>query len=114
MKIVFSRKGFDSQYGGVASPILPDGGITSFPIPSRYGRPVGDLSFRGKPLTTLLNDLAGGVGTVHLDPDLQADCVSRRSGWRPSFGQVGNAQSHLENQGVEVGDVFLFFGWFRR
>ena len=34
MKIVLSRKGFDSQYGKQASPILPDGTLLSFPIPS--------------------------------------------------------------------------------
>lgn len=26
---------------------------------------------------------------------------------------MGSAQSHLANEGVGVGDVFLFFGWFR-
>ncbi|WBY01533.1 hypothetical protein PE066_19035 [Ramlibacter tataouinensis] len=114
MRIIFSRKGFDSQYGGVPSPLLPDGGLTSFPIPSRYGRPIDDLSFRGRPLVDLVNDLKGGVGTVHLDPDLEADCVPRQPGWLPTFGQVGGAQSHLANEGVGVGDVFLFFGWFRQ
>jgi len=24
MKVILSRKGFDSEYGGIASPILPD------------------------------------------------------------------------------------------
>lgn len=80
LKIIFSRKGFDSQYGGVASPILPDGGITSFPIPSRLGRPVTQLWFRGKPLTDLLNDLVTGVETVQLDPDLHDDSVVREAG----------------------------------
>ncbi|MDR6847721.1 hypothetical protein J2Y57_000916 [Sphingomonas sp. BE137] len=28
------------------------------------------------------------------------------------FGQCGAAQSHLSNQGVGVGDIFLFFGLF--
>jgi len=32
----------------------------------------------------------------------------------PLFGQSGNAQSHLEKQEVNVADLFLFFGWFRR
>ncbi len=31
---------------------------------------------------------------------------------RWSFGQTGAAQTHLENNGVGVGDVFLFFGLF--
>ena len=29
------------------------------------------------------------------------------------FGQIDMAQSHLDKQGVEEGDLFLFFGWFR-
>lgn len=33
MKIILSRKGFDSSAGGVASPILPGGEMISLPIP---------------------------------------------------------------------------------
>jgi hypothetical protein len=33
--------------------------------------------------------------------------------WKACFGQHGTAQLHLSKQGVEKGDVFLFFGWFR-
>ena len=35
MKIILSRKGFDSGYGGCPNPILPDGTLLSLPIPSR-------------------------------------------------------------------------------
>ncbi|MBO4456467.1 MAG: hypothetical protein J5802_01965 [Butyrivibrio sp.] len=34
MKIILSRKGFDSTNGGCASPIMPDGTLLSMPIPS--------------------------------------------------------------------------------
>ena len=34
MKLILSRKGFDSSAGGIASPILPDGRMISLPIPS--------------------------------------------------------------------------------
>jgi len=34
LRVVLSRKGFDSSYGGYPSPILPDGTLVSFPIPS--------------------------------------------------------------------------------
>ena len=34
MKIILSRKGFDSGNGGQPSPILPDGTLLSMPIPS--------------------------------------------------------------------------------
>ena len=33
MKIILSRKGFDSEYAGQPSPILPDGTLLSMPIP---------------------------------------------------------------------------------
>jgi len=33
MKIILSRKGFDSSYGGYPSPILPDKTLLSLPIP---------------------------------------------------------------------------------
>jgi hypothetical protein len=35
MKVILSRKGFDSGYGGIPSPVLPDGTMLSLPIPSK-------------------------------------------------------------------------------
>ena len=117
MKFIFSRKGFDSQYGGVPSPILSDGTLLPLPIPSRQGRSLRDIQSSVGPLHTLVSDLTGGkIGAdtlVHLDPDLQSLSVPRLAGWQPSFGQVGAAQGHLAKQGVGQGDLFLFFGWFR-
>lgn len=118
MKFIFSRKGFDSQYGGVPSPILPDGTLLPLPIPSAYGRPLRDIQSPAGPLHTLVSDLTGGkIGPdtlVHLDPDLQGASVPRQDGWQPSLGQCDAAQGHLAKQGVGPGDVFLFFGWFRQ
>ena len=34
MKIILSRKGFDSANGGIVSPIMEDETLISFPIPS--------------------------------------------------------------------------------
>ena len=34
MKIILSRKGFDSANGGIVSPIMEDGTLVSFPIPA--------------------------------------------------------------------------------
>lgn len=116
MKIVISRKGFDSQYGGIPSPVFPNGSVLPFPIPSPAGRPLRDLQHNGIPVHQLVHQLGGRLGpadTVHLDPDLAAAAVTRKPGWRPSLGQVGSAQKHLRNQGVASGDLFLFFGWYR-
>lgn len=117
MKIVFSRKGFDSSYGGMPSPILPGLGPVSLPIPSDAGESASAFRTAGLPLAALLTDLSRhkhDAGTiVHFDPDLDPTSRRRRHGWRAAFGQVGAAQSHLANRGVGVGDLFLFFGWFR-
>ena len=118
MKIVFSRKGFDSQNGGVPSPIFPDGTALSLPIPyPRSPTRFRDVRWRstslGPIVECLTNGRVKGKHRCHLDPDLNADALARSPGWRPAFGQVEIAQRHLENQGVGPGDLFLFFGWFR-
>lgn len=119
MKIVLSRKGFDSAAGRVASPIFPDGRMLSLPIPHPPGIwTYQDILFDGCPIGELVSDLTGGKlgpsNHAHLDPDLRADAIPRKAGWRPLFGQDSAAQSHLARQGVGPGDLFLFFGWFRR
>lgn len=117
MRIVFSRKGFDSQYGGVPSLVLPDGRVCPLPIPSSFGRPARECRFGEHHVGQIAADLTGELidenPSVHLDPDLATDSLARGPGWRPSFGQVSSAQSHLSNRGVGPGDLFLFFGWLQ-
>ncbi len=118
-KLVLSRKGFDSGYGGMPSPILPDGRLLPLPIPSPHDAfTLGDVNARGVELAPLLADLnrgRHGMGTtVHLDPDLDRKPALRPEAWRPALGQTGGSQTHLQRQGVAPGDVFLFFGWFRQ
>lgn len=118
MKLVLSRKGFDATYGGMPSPIMPDGTLVPLPIPSTHDQATfADLDFPGVDLGALLHDLSGGrhrlASTIHLDPDLERPPRRRLSGWLPALGQTGAAQQHLARQGVGRGDVFLFFGWFR-
>lgn len=116
MKIIFSRKGYDSESGGVASPIFPNGTFCSLPIPSDEPPMLKDVRFRGERLNRIVGQLkqAEDVGRdgVHLDPDLDRDACHRMRGWLPCFGQIGAAQSHLDSQNVCEGDLFLFFGWF--
>ena len=50
-----------------------------------------------------------------MDPDIRKGIRLREpSSWKPAFGQIGASQGLLSNAKVEVGDLFLFFGWFRR
>jgi hypothetical protein len=117
MRIILSRKGVDSGAGRVPSPII-NGFLVSLPIPGLGKISYGDLKFRGISLGTIVEDLSRGElrsnSTVHLDPDLRSRAYPRERGWRPIFGQgEPRAESHLQKCGVTIGDLFLFYGWFR-
>lgn len=106
MKIIFSRKGFDSGSGGGSSPIV-DGKPVSLPIPDSKGiarTTYGDLGL-GVLASAASRGAYGADSLCHHDPMFLPDdrCV---------FGQVGAAQTHLANHDVGRGDVFLFFGRF--
>ncbi len=129
MKIILSRKGFDSEFGGWPSPILPDGKMVSLPIPA-FKKPgnfaYSELLFEGKSLYEIMKQLNSKIKVsgkrikltknvkCHLDPDIYKNFLPRPKGWRPIFGQIGAAAKHLENQKVKEGDLFLFFGTFRK
>lgn len=117
MKIILSRKGFDSAAGGVASPILPDGRMISLPIPDRSSTiRYAEITVHSLSLGGVVEQLTRGEKKAHyfahLDPDLVADAIPRAPRWRPVFGQSGGEQSVLAREGVGPGDLFLFFGWF--
>ncbi|MHA1732971.1 MAG: hypothetical protein ACTSU5_13575 [Promethearchaeota archaeon] len=125
-RIVLSRKGFDSAYGGYPSPVLPGGRMLSLPIPSgdvlRYSdlrfderTSYYDLMFQLRPKVRHRKEWHPLTPSTrcHLDPDLSRETIRRDPSWLPLFGQIGGAQTHLENRGVGAGDLFLFFGTFR-
>ncbi len=123
MKVVLSRKGFDSSAGGGPSPVLPDGTMASLPVPEQPPFAGGSVSYEAVAVAPgwTAGSLARALGTddavlargAHLDPDLDAAARPRPAGWRPVFGQAGAAAAHLSNQGVGVGDTFVFWGLFR-
>lgn len=118
MKLILSRKGFDSANGGQPSPIFPDGTICSLPIPATQDTVrLGDLQHDAFDVAAHVQALTrgrlGATTCVHLDPDIYPTILPRRSGWLPALGQSGAAQSHLAAQCVGPGDLFLFYGWFR-
>jgi hypothetical protein len=106
MKIVLSRKGFDSTSGGGPSPIV-DGVPVSLPIPASAGRPGTSYAALGlgDHVAAASRGRVGADALAHHDPMFTTD-------GRCLFGQCQAAQSHLENQGVGPGDLFLFFGLF--
>ncbi|QKG72139.1 Nmad3 family putative nucleotide modification protein [Erythrobacter mangrovi] len=107
MRIIFSRKGFDSAAGGGPSPIV-DGRPVSLPIPAGVASRTtyGDLGL-GDHAVRASRGRHDGASLCHHDPTFLP-------GGRCLFGQCGAAQTHLHNRGVGVGDVFLFFGLFRQ
>ena len=121
MNIILSRKGFDSTAGGCASPIMPDGkNMVSIPIPDQYFdrwdyRNLNE-QYTGRSYRQIVSELKStclrNMGYCHLDPDINAALHAEKN-WSPVFGQVGAAETILEKNGVDVGDIFLFFGWFR-
>ncbi len=117
MKIILSRKGFDSSNGGCPSPIMPDGTLLSMPIPSDDYKdvPYAEISWEGTPYAEILKQISPRKKYVkcHLDPDIRDNRLKKPADWRAAFGQMGAAQGLLANAGVEAGDLFLFFGWFR-
>ena len=120
MKLIFSRKGFDSGTGKAPSPIFPDNSIVSIPIPDKHseieyqhinapnGANIGDL------VEKITKNRIPRHYKAHLDPDLYRGSLRRERGWRPVFGQTGSAQGHLKNKDIGVNDLFLFFGKFQR
>lgn len=128
MKVILSRKGFDSGYGGYASPILPNGQMISLPIPYKkddikYSEVKADGS---KTFYDLMKDLNPKIKSAnkwpdidkdtrcHLDPDIYKKAIDRETNWKPCSGQTGGPQGHLRKQEVREGDLFIFFGWFRK
>jgi len=121
MKIVFSRKGSDSGIGRIPSPIFPDGTFFSLPLlatSDKSNNKFDDLTFDGHPIGKVVRDLSKRkiepTQRIHFDPDLNPSLLPRLPGWRPIFGPAVNSRAHLLNQGVSVGDIVLFFGWFRQ
>lgn len=126
MKIILSRKGFDSGYGGYPSIILSNNEMITLPIPSinEEDYKYSDLKTRDNKsiydiMKSLNRNIKSGKNIVltketrcHLDPDLCDFSVPRIEGWRGAFGQINAAEKVLENNDVKEGDIFLFFGWF--
>ena len=116
MKIIFSRKGFDSSNGGYPSPII-DGQPVSLPIPEpneewkdKRRTTYGDLEAGKHGLGELVESVTKGkiksTDYCHNDPMFEKG--------RCAFGQSGAAQTHLANNHIKKGDVFLFFGRFEK
>ena len=124
MKVILSRKGMDSENGGIPSPIIQSKHgywkFYSLPIPTvnsdiRYDEL---YLFDDMKASNFIEDLglkSRKYEFCHLDPDIRESYLNQRPiGWKRCFGQVKSAQTHLENNQIGIGDIFLFFGWFKK
>jgi hypothetical protein len=135
MKIILSRKGFDSGNAHMPSPILPDGTLLSLPIPRKNDKirykdifykdtSYEDTSYKEISYNKIIYSLSKYGMTFkncHLDPDLRYKIKPNRNeepetNWRGLFG-ASVAQTSLSNALIKEGSkddiLFLFFGWFR-
>jgi hypothetical protein len=138
-KVVLSRKGFDSTAGGGYSPFDPETGryiVLPIPVDKKELEICNPLKYEdihlqgnhldGYPETNLKSLIMRAMGKkatikgkeseyAHFDPWLgQCPWLAGDSN-HPigAFGQVGGAQTHLDNQGVvKEGSLFLFFSRF--
>ncbi len=128
MKLILSRKGFDSgeNSGGCASPIFCDGSMFSLPIPdnSDFWITYDDLRHPQADIGELVQDLTHTYAKkfvksthgAHLDPHINLATYApsvESAEWRGLLGQAQAAQGHLNKQGVGEGDLLLFFGLYR-
>ena len=117
MKIILSRKGFDSANGGIVSPIMEDGTLVSFPIPSKDKDLFDDLMYCDQPYSKILEDLNyKGGHNCHVDPDLSIDRRKDKiEGWCPIFGQRNSSAVYLtKTVEIKPGDLILFFGNYHK
>jgi hypothetical protein len=84
VKLILSRKGFDSASGGCPSPILPDGAMLALPIPdARSPLRYRDLLWNGRDVGEMVERLTKGRiradSGAHLDLTSRRDLVRRRA-----------------------------------
>ena len=117
MKLIFSKKGYDDQYGGYPSIILPEKEnyeMLSFPIPAgvnEIGVKSENLNFKNKNLKEIFTELNHKNTSInhHYDPAINHRFGNIKTG---IFGQSGSSAGHLRNQNITKGDIFLFFGTY--
>lgn len=92
--------------------------MISLPIPDRNSSiKYQDIEYSGHNLGAIVSSLTRGKvpsgHNAHLDPDLREESLERTAGWLPVLGQTASAQGHIRNNGIQEGDIFLYYGLFR-
>src|SRR5690554_8178365 len=91
MKLILSRKGFDSSAGGCPNPVFPDGSCLALPIPDKQS-PIryNQIRHNGDSIGSLVSQLTGQRAFsrkgAHLDPDLIESAYPRSEERRVGTG----------------------------
>ncbi len=126
--LILSRKGLDSSNSNKPSFIWENGALISLPIPSYDIIHYSDLKYLDWSYERIFDDLDISLYckdehknvinqkvTCHCDPDIFSNNkLNSIKDWKACFGQHGIAQIHLHKKNVNVGDIFLFYGWFKK
>ena len=110
MKVILSKKGLDSSFSKNPIPIL-DEKLIFVPIPNEQDiLKYGDLKNLNRFIEVTGQNKSFLETHCHLDPQLENyfNCEN----FKGSLGQIEGFQTHLEKNSVEVGDLFLFYGWY--
>ena len=107
MKLILSRKGFDSQSGGCPSPIFPDGTLYSLPIPDDQSEVTYGNLWHGD------TNIGKMVKRSHRQPDWiqgprplrsrhQSRCLSTPEGLATPVWSVGRSPRSFRQPGCAV------------
>lgn len=131
MKVILSKKGLDSS-NSIKPISISNNEMVFLPIPSdniydytRYSEVFNNkISLLYYCMEMGINNgyindkkiSINGETHCHLDPQL-IDYFGYKDfkgsdAFKGNFGQVKSAQKHLENNKVQVNDLFLFYGWY--
>jgi len=90
-RIILSRKGFDTKYGGIASPILPfpDNTLLSLPIPdNESGLSFKDIYYNNQSYEEIISSL--------LEDKTEINVPGVISGSRKNKQLLTNSSAHLD------------------
>lgn len=119
MRIILSRKGFDSTFGKMTNLIVNNKELVMIPIPEQCSskklykyEDLKNLSHDEQLEKFIKEEILKRVDNeyCHADPDLVN--FHNEPNFKGVLGQVDTAQRHLKKNNVGKGDIFIFFGLF--
>lgn len=122
MKIILSRKGLDSEVCDINNLLLTDKenkkNLIMLPIPENDSKHIyRNLKFSdNKEVFNIVKEYLNKSKKINIESKCHADPNLINYFNDPIFlgsiGQVDQAQGYLQNQKVNIGDLFVFFGAF--